>query len=427
MTKTFIISRMVSLVCISILTQTALAAPNFTKATFLQTSCVTIITKGDMVLLLKEANPEQLALLSESSAEGKKKVAENLIQLLAIACQARKEGIANDRIVKRELESIQRILTATIYDRIINGGKSPAQPFHLITEERVNEFWDNKIHETDFQEFLDSKLAIAKESGRFPKDKVLTEEEIKQAKGDYAKVTIYEAEAKAKPSEIGEDIKRELELQIKLQQAQFLSEVYARKFLIEKAKVTDEEIKIHIVTHPEFNTKAQKTKALKILHRVKAGENFAGLADKFSNDPGNISTATQKRNGGLYVNLTAGQFIPEIEQAALSLKPGQIYSEIVETVYGYHIVKLERRIQTKGEDSQMKLIYDFRHILISTLIKDPNNPSSSPIPIKEYVRTKLEKDKEKKILDAIVENNPIEIEEFEVPKVSAKSKNDKQR
>ena len=79
MTKTFIISRMVSLVCISFLTQTALAAPNFTKATFLQISCVTIITKGDMVLLLKEANPEQLALLSESSAEGKKKVAENLI------------------------------------------------------------------------------------------------------------------------------------------------------------------------------------------------------------------------------------------------------------------------------------------------------------------------------------------------------------
>ena len=105
--------------------------------------------------------------------------------------------------------------------------------FGYITEDQVKEFWgenepepgafqsamnkigigwitgnaDKRRHEAEFQQFLDSKLALAKESGKFPKDKELTEDETKQAKGDFARIKIYEEEATEKAGELGEKAK----------------------------------------------------------------------------------------------------------------------------------------------------------------------------------------------------------------------------
>jgi parvulin-like peptidyl-prolyl isomerase len=358
-----------------------------------------------MAILLKDANPVQLELLSKDP-EGKKKVAENLSQLLAVACQGMKEGIDSDPNTKRELENIRMLLTATIYDQKKNSGKSPGQPFRNITKEQVDKFWSNKGHEADFHEVLVSKLALARESGKVPKDKELTKDEIKLAKDNYAKIAIYEAEEQAKASELGEDFRRELELQIKLQQAQFLAEIYARRVLVEKTEVTDEEIRLYIANHPEFDTKVQKGKAYKILQRAKAGENFAVLAKSFSEDP------TTNNIGGLYKDIKAGQFLIEIERAALTLNSGQIYPDLVETSLGYHIIKLEKKGEVKDQKGAMKASYYVRQILISTRVKDPNNPTSVPVAVKEYVKEKIQTEKEKKILDKILANNPVEIEGF---------------
>lgn len=78
-----------------------------------------------------------------------------------------------------------------------------------------------------------------------------------------------------------------------------------------------------------------RTKAQGVLDRVKNGEDFATLAKEFTEDTGS------KANGGLYEGVSKGDFIPEFEKAALSLKPGEIYPELVEGMYGYHIIKLE--------------------------------------------------------------------------------------
>ena len=54
-----------------------------------------------------------------------------------------------------------------------------------------------------------------------------------------------------------------------------------------------------------------------------------------------------------------------------------------------------------------------------TGVKDPENPMSREMPVKDFVRTKLETEKEKQILDEIVAKNNIEVaEDYEVPKVS---------
>lgn len=375
------------------------------------------VTKEDMAILLKDANPMQLKQLS-SNPEAKQKIAENIKQLLAVASQARKEGMADDPNNKRELENIRTVLTATIYDQKINGDKGPMPPFGFITEEQTNAFLSDPKHETEFKEFIDSKIAIAKESGKFPKDKELTEEELKQAKGDYAKIRIYEAEAKAKKGELGEEFNRELELQIKLQQAQFLAGQYAQKNLVEKVKVTDEDVQKYIAEHPELDPKEKRATAEGLLKRALGGEDFAKLADEFSQDPGNKSPDGESQ-GGIYKDVTKGKMMPAFEEAALALEPGKVSDKLVETPYGFHIVKLERKGAGKGADGTPAETYDVRHILITTTTKDPNNPMAREMPVAETVRQTLETEKQKKILDEIVANNPIEVaQDFEIPEVS---------
>lgn len=399
------------------------------------------ISKEEMTVLLADANPAQLQQLS-ANPEAKKKIAENIRQLLAVAGQARKEGLAEDPNVKREMESTRSIVTASLYDKKINEGKGQMPPFSFITEEQVKEFWgspeeaaaepsgfqsamdkiglgglfgDNKArrHQLEFQEFLDSKIALAKESGRFPKDKTLTEEETKQAKDDFAKIKIYEAEAVAKKGELGEEFNRNLELQIKLQQAQFLATRYASKNLVEKVKVNDEDIKKYIAENPAFSTTDKKATAEQILSRAKAGEDFAKLAAEFSQDPGS------KDKGGLYEGITKGKMVPEFEAAALALEPGNISPNLIETSYGYHIIKLEKKGAGKDPSGQPAETYDARHILIMTTMKDPNNPTGRDMPINETVKSLLEEEKQKKVLDDIVANNPVEVpEDFEIPKPS---------
>lgn len=73
-----------------------------------------------------------------------------------------------------------------------------------------------------------------------------------------------------------------------------------------------------------------------ILEEAKAGEDFGLLAMQYSQDPGSAS------NGGQYL-FARGTMVEPFEQAAFSLQDGEI-SGIVETAYGYHIIKLEEKI-----------------------------------------------------------------------------------
>ena len=371
------------------------------------------ITKDDMALLLADADPMQLKSIGESP-DAKKKIAENIKQLLAVASQARKEGMADDPNVKRELENTRSIVTASLYDKKINEGKGPMPPFSFITEDQIKEYSSKPTFEPAFKEFLDAKIALAKESGRFPKDKELSEDELKGARDDFAKIKIYEEEAEAKKSELGENFQRNLDLQVKLQQAQFLASRYAQKTLTEKAKVTDDDVKAYIAAHPEYSTADKKAQAEQILSRAKAGEDFGKLADELSQDPGT------KGKGGLYENVTMGKMVPAFEQAALALQPGQIADSLVESPFGYHIIKLEKKGETKGADGQMAPTYDVRHILITTTMKDPKNPMGREMPVNDMVKATLEEEKQKQVLDDIVKNNPVEVaEDFDVPQPTA--------
>ncbi len=390
------------------------------------------ISKQDMEYILEDLNPMMLRQLSQNP-EAKKELAENVGEILALASQAEKEGVASDANILRELENIEYELMAVNYDRAINKDKGPMPAFGFISEEQVNAFWNGeggdrtildsvglgsnnaKSREAAFQRFIDSKIALAKEGGNIPADREISEEELKQAKDYFAKTRIYYDEAMSKKGAadngLPENFFEKVELQTKLQKAQFLARRYATKNLAEKTKVTDEDVQKYLSEHPELGSKEEKkAQAEQLLQRAKGGEDFAALAKEFSDDPGS------KEKGGLYENIVEGSFVPEFEKAVFTLKPGEVYAELVPTKFGYHIIKLEKLDETKGNDGQVKRTFDARHILVSTMFKDPENPMAREMPVEDYVKQKLQAEKEKQVLEEIKANNPVEVAvDFEVP------------
>ncbi len=91
-----------------------------------------------------------------------------------------------------------------------------------------------------------------------------------------------------------------------------------------------------------------KAKLFSIKERIEKGEKFEELAQTYSEDPGS------GRAGGDLDWAGKGMMVPEFEAAALRLKPGEM-SELVETQFGYHLIKL---VERKGEQ------YHSKHILI---------------------------------------------------------------
>ena len=85
---------------------------------------------------------------------------------------------------------------------------------------------------------------------------------------------------------------------------------------------------------------AARTKAEGILKDLKGGKDFAAAAKENSQDPGSAV------NGGDLGFFEQGQMVPPFEQAAFALKPGQM-SEIVESQFGFHIIKVAERQDTR--------------------------------------------------------------------------------
>ena len=84
-----------------------------------------------------------------------------------------------------------------------------------------------------------------------------------------------------------------------------------------------------------------RKKADALRARVNAG-NFATLARENSQDPGSA------RQGGSLGIFSSGQMVPEFERALTGLKPGEI-SPVIETQYGYHIIRRPTFDQIKGQ------------------------------------------------------------------------------
>lgn len=148
-----------------------------------------------------------------------------------------------------------------------------------------------------------------------------------------------------------------------------------------KAKVTEPDAKAYYEKHKaELASVSQikashilvktEAEAKKISETLKKGANFAELAKKYSIDPGSA------KNGGDLGYFSPGQMVPEFEQAAAKLKPGEI-SEPVKTKFGYHIIKVT--------DKKMGKPVDFEKV-------------------KNAIMQRLSAEKQKEVFDSYVED-----------------------
>lgn len=110
---------------------------------------------------------------------------------------------------------------------------------------------------------------------------------------------------------------------------------------------TPERVKVrHILLKTTEKPAAEepKIKALagELLKQIRGGADFAELAKKNSED-----TASAVKGGDLDW-VARGQTVPEFEQMAFTLKPGQT-SDLVKTQYGYHIIQVQQH-----EDARLR-------------------------------------------------------------------------
>jgi peptidyl-prolyl cis-trans isomerase D len=141
----------------------------------------------------------------------------------------------------------------------------------------------------------------------------------------------------------------------------------------DSVKVTDREIEryynrnIYLYETPEqvgashilFKTAEKdedevRRQAEKVLSQIQSGADFAEMAKEYSED-------TSADNGGSLGLFGRGEMVPEFEQAAFSLDPGQV-SDLVRTTYGFHIIKV-----TEKQDPMTRPLESVRAEILNTL------------------------------------------------------------
>lgn len=144
------------------------------------------------------------------------------------------------------------------------------------------------------------------------------------------------------------------DLKVKIEKGYAIQQLLDKQIL-STLEVSEKETKDYYNDHPNIFKQPEKVKASHILikvdesadektkstahnkiediqKKVKQGEDFAALAEKHSEGPSNVK-------GGDLGYFTRGQMVKPFEDAAFALKSGQV-SGIVETQFGYHLIKV---------------------------------------------------------------------------------------
>ena len=122
-----------------------------------------------------------------------------------------------------------------------------------------------------------------------------------------------------------------------------ISEMLERKFS-GKIIVTEAEIKDYYSNNlDDFTTETVEASHILVKTReddedvltlINRGRNFNDLATEYSFGPG-------AEKGGILGTITRGQMMPEFEEALFSLESEGDISPIIETEFGYHIIRLD--------------------------------------------------------------------------------------
>ena len=306
----------------------------------------------------KEITGQELTLLADSLSEMQKRqlaeneksrqdLLKNIKQLYSLAQAGEAAGVDKAATFKQRAEiQIDELLANTEAKKSSeNGGKPSEVPEADITAYAAS-------HTKEFDAFVAMLVERTKETP--------AAEQLETAKKGWAEIKIRAERAR----KAGYDKTPEVQLQIKIQQAQALAGAY-QETLNDTLKPTQQELTDYYKSHPNADPEKIKQNAEEVLKKVKEGGDFAALAGQFSADGSGA-------NGGLLRWFGKGRMVAEFEAAAFSMQKGQV-SDLVKSKFGYHIIRVDDRAKRKpnkatddvNSEEEQELVLA-RHILIST-------------------------------------------------------------
>lgn len=264
-------------------------------------------------------------LLKEAKKQGIKITKEQLQQTIQTIPAFQKDGIFDKDTYFRTLSGIR-----------IQPGEFEKEVEEEMLMERVSQKILDTINVSDSELMAEFKKGnkrinlqyVLINSSQSEKGIAITDEEAKTyfeknkdsfkvpeiIKADYLVFSVSDMKTKINPTD--DEIKSYYEKNIKAFERQ--KEVRAR----------------HILFRTQDGKETAKKKAEDVLELIKKGGDFSELAKKHSHDPGSA------KNGGDLGYFRAGMMVKSFEDASFSMKKGEV-SGIVETEFGYHIIKVE--------------------------------------------------------------------------------------
>ncbi|MFL6285050.1 MAG: peptidylprolyl isomerase [Pyrinomonadaceae bacterium] len=353
------------------------------------------LTADDMSLIVGGLNfqPEVIDELA-SNAEDRKSFAQDLRRMLAAAAEARATGYAERPEIKLQMELARAfVISQEHFKRLQQAGAKESNP--PVSEAEIDAFLKEPATAAQLDAFIADYVKNGPDRGA-----PLAEAQRSQLSRQYARVMV--GMRKGLAEGLGRD--HVTQLLVMLQQARLLSGAYSKDWG-ERFKATDAEVDAYIAKHPELDPKVSRAKAEDILRRVRAGEDFAALAGQFSEDPGS------RTHGGDLGWFGRGMMVKPFEDATFALKPGEV-SGIVESQFGYHIIKLEERRPKQGGAGEE---VHARHILIGFGAGAQGDPNSPPMSPRDRARMAVEKEKRDSALNALAVRHGITVaEDYEV-------------
>ncbi len=366
------------------------------------------LSTQDMEMLVKEMLPPTAQQQLADKPEEKKMFVKRIKELLALANAAERDGLGQDKEGLSQIELQTDIALRDAYEKK-NPGSTPSDADINAYYQANPKVWDN---------FLELNPQLTQQAQSAPA-------QLENIKKRFGQIKVL-AERGRQSGLLNE---RATQLRVLIGRSQVLASAYVSNLQKNPEKlVTDADVEKYYSEHPEEfdevharhilisteapeepaaegdkGKKADKPKALSkdearskaqaILERIRKGEDFAKLAGEFSDDPGS------KTNGGdLDFYAKGGGFVKPFEDALFTIKPGEV-SDLVETQFGYHIIKVEERRVAAVDDPQTKqkirqklqeekLEQHFEELVVSsgvevaedfTITPDPIPPQDAPV------------------------------------------------
>jgi parvulin-like peptidyl-prolyl isomerase len=336
------------------------------------------LSKHDMEVLFQDLLPPQVQQMIAANPEEKKKLVEEVKKIFAIAQVAEREGYDKRPEVEKELSFRG--------DMSLNQAYRKKNPELKVSDEQVNAYY--QAHPNEFDSFINSDPRLAQQA-QGPR-----REEIKKQFGEFKVV----ADLARKDKLDQEDATR---LQMLIDRSQILHNAYLSEFEKTADKlVTDADVEQYYNGHKEELEKVRvrhiliatqappgsdpsktlskedaRKKAQAVLDRARKGEDFVKLVEENSDDPGS------KAKGGEYEFGRNSRMVPAFEEASFKLKPGEI-SDLVETEFGFHIIKLEERVagQLADQKTRQEIINKIKQEKIEEHVKQIAQRSGVEVP-----------------------------------------------